>query len=294
MFSKWWNALSEPVRFRPQLKASQQAVLWLPFIESTNDNASKWFAPLSEPPRKPSMARFDRNQFWSNFTPAPTEVITLDKYWQPLSEPTRLPKQLRAAAQQWLALVKAAPFEETVYPDKYWQELSRPARARQLPVAPYPTFFFALREDTRLVPTWWRPLSEPVRYKRILAAHQRYAFEVTRQPDVSQAAWFVTLSEPVRPPRPPRIFTEYSFGQYFAAPELVTLDKWYRPLTEPARSATFKTALQQSLIWSPRPIGTEFPPVRPRGTVCIRVAPKDVRFTYSDVRTPDSKRKRSC
>lgn len=292
MFPKWWNALSEPVRFRSQLKASQQAAVWLPFVETTNDNVSKWFEPLTDPVRLKKLV--PGQAWWSSHTPAPTEVVTLDKYWEQFTEPVRFRSQLRTAAQQFLALVKAAPFEETVYPDKYWTDLTRPARGRQLPISPYPYWFFTQREDTKLIGTWWRPLNEPVRRFNPGIYRQDYNFDVQRQPDVSMGSWWVRTNEPVRFPRTPRIYLPYSFGQYFAEPELITLDKWFRPLSEPARTRWFATALQQSLVWLSRPLAFEPRPARVTGVQCVRVAPQNVRFTYDHRRVPDPKRKRTC
>jgi hypothetical protein len=85
----WYRALTEPVRFRANLAAAdQQFRVDVVFNEDTATLSQKWMRSLSEPVRLKKLVPGE--SWWSTFTPAPTEVVTLDKYHSPFSLPVRL------------------------------------------------------------------------------------------------------------------------------------------------------------------------------------------------------------
>lgn len=120
---KWFRPLVEPVR-KPSIVYEQGGIFYVgaaPFSEAE----SRWLSALSEPTRRKPTVQPD-GLSWSYFTPASTEVVTVDKYYNWLSEPVRLPRALAAHQQPFLSFVQAEPFAETVSVDRWLQQLSQP------------------------------------------------------------------------------------------------------------------------------------------------------------------------
>jgi hypothetical protein len=95
---KWFQALSEPVRFPRGLKAAQQPFFFFdpqPFVPFS------WFEALSEPPRFPRRLPASEQQFQA-YSPNPLTIIPFN-WFEALSEPPRFPVGLKASLKQFLA-----------------------------------------------------------------------------------------------------------------------------------------------------------------------------------------------
>lgn len=102
-FISWFQAWSEPVRFKPGLRAHLQtfATPQTPPQPNPRFLLEGWYQPLSEPVRvKPGVRTGDQQFFF--FEPEPPEFLEIP-WFAPLSEPVRLPKGLKAPYQQFLA-----------------------------------------------------------------------------------------------------------------------------------------------------------------------------------------------
>jgi hypothetical protein len=94
----WFVPLSEPVRFRPGLKASEQQFI---AFHPTPVVSFSWFEALSEPPRFPRRLPPGEVQF-DAYVPNPI-TVTPFAWFMPLSEPPRFPVGLKAPLQQFEA-----------------------------------------------------------------------------------------------------------------------------------------------------------------------------------------------
>lgn len=158
----WVYGLSEPVKTRTLPTALRPALAWSTFTPAAQD--IRWFAPLSEPVRTRWMAASQRPFFAADAKPAvsygwfsrlsepvrqkagvhvsrqpfiwpsPRPVVSIS-WFDRLSEPVRQKPGLRASLQQPLALVKAAPFPETVTESRWHQPWSEPVRYRRFHAA---------------------------------------------------------------------------------------------------------------------------------------------------------------
>jgi hypothetical protein len=206
---RWLLALSEPVRFKPALGTASQPSLAFVKAASFAESVSldRWLIALSEPVRFAPSLRTASQQAgaWGTFTPATVETITLDKWYPPLAEPVRF-RIFPTTQQQAFALVKGAPFAETVYLDKWFEALSEPARV---------------------------PLGQ-LRTTAEIASGAAFNPQSLPNP-APMSTWFLALGEPARFPKALGTSSQPAFALVEAAPfgEIVTLDKWFRPLSEP-------------------------------------------------------------
>lgn len=125
----WFGSISAPARAKAAAPNTPFYTANLVFEVSTSD---KWFRPLSEPVRLKPTA-LNTPFYTANLV---IEVTTPDKWLRSLSEPVRIKSGLSAAANPWLAFVKAAPFGETITADKWLYGLSVPAKLSRLWVLP--------------------------------------------------------------------------------------------------------------------------------------------------------------
>ena len=253
----WFRPFPDPVRRKPFINEGGE-FLTPSFSGTEVVTLDKWFQPLSVPVRplvrapwtqqvvdpfiltQPEATTVDR--YWQNFsTPVrrkpqaaegqfafnTTEIVTLDKWFRPLSEPVRRKPQ---AAEGRIAYAPEYTGTEVVTVDKWFQPLSVPVRppARvahtQFTIDPY-----ALTQpEVTTVDRWHQPLSLPVR-RPAQAVPGAFA---SGKPDLA-FDWFAPFSEPVR--RRPVGRAELSSP--VTVPEVVTMDKWFRPLSEPVMVA---------------------------------------------------------
>ena len=157
--------------------------------------------------------------------PPPAPIVpSVDGRTQPLSLPTPGPRALIEAARHSFAATM--PFQpppvELVTVDKYWQPLSLPVRrAPSLLDAAKPQVFASFAdpfpEDIK-ISSWFRPLDTPVRAK----PH----------------------------PYPPTVF-----GAPVVTIELVTVDKWHTPFSQPYFTKTLPVTHRLPLSgYSPLPV----------------------------------------
>jgi hypothetical protein len=205
---KWYRPFSDPVQYRV-LSTAQQIALALvkatPFSETVS--LDRWLIALSEPVRFAPSLRTASQQagWWNTFTPAAVENITVDKWYPPLAEPVRF-RVFSTTQQQALALVNAAPFAEVVYPDKWFEALSEPTR---VPLGQ----LRAIAEIASGIALNPLPPSNPA----------------------LMSTWFLALGEPQRFPKALGTPSQPTFALVEASPfgEIITIDKWFRPLSEP-------------------------------------------------------------
>lgn len=159
----WFEGLSEPVRFKPGLSARlQQALAFYPqpFV------SFGWFAELSKPQSLTKRGLLPGQQQFLALQPAPSPFVATG-WFSPLSEPVRLKPGLRSSLQQSFTF-NALPFVSF----GWFGALSEPVRLKPGLKASLQQFFTT---DTTVIPTskliqWFAALSEPVRFKPGLRA----------------------------------------------------------------------------------------------------------------------------
>ena len=301
---KWFKALSEPVRPAPWLASAAQVSTVSPVLPPSAAEVitvDKWFRALSEPARLPSTrtpgspdgsvapsfvplpsidwfaplagpapraaAPFVAAQTFTSpvLPPSAAEIVTVDKWFRALSEPLRLPPVRTLASPQAAWVPTFVPPPAMDWHVALSTPVVRPA-ARLLSDAWFGPATLVSSVEVVTVDKWFRAWSEPVRVMP------------SRQPDASVApafvpapsfGWFVALSQPVQPPLPVQKQSFFGLLRSLVV-EVVTLDKWFRPLSEPVRrppwlGVNWPSTAQQllsivippwSLVQKPRMTGT--------------------------------------
>lgn len=284
---KWWEPLSEPVRFKiaPKLAVAlivASGAFWTPPPRATpllsgftqaasadviyrttliyqsvafplpvEDTAGedKWHQPWSEPLRFRRLAVAQQESATDVFQ---VETIFEDKWHQPWSEPVRKKPSLRTALQDTIADV---PFNEDQGIEAKWHyPWSEPVRFRRFSVTQQQEVTDVIVTETIFEDKWHFPWSEPVRRRPSLrTALQDTVADIPFVEDAGiEAKWHYPWSEPVR-------FRRLSTAQQQAfidpiavpAGETVYEDKWHYPWTEPVRQKRgLVIRLQQTLAWS--------------------------------------------
>jgi len=284
----WFAPLSRPVL--PALKSSAQGLTVAPIapvVSSEVVTVDKWFRPLAEPARTlaglPSSLR-------PYFTVDPSgltrpEVTTPDKWFRALSEPARPAPWLASAAQtSTVGPILPPAAAEVVTVDKWFRALSEPLRLAAAPRSPSasfgPTFVPPLPMDWHValslpVPRvvvrnlsdawfgpatlisssevvtldkWFRPLSEPLRIQATRTLGSPRALWVPTFVPPPSFGWFAALSQPVLPPPVPQKQSFFATLRTLVA-EVVTVDKWFAPLSLPVRPLPrLSAAAVQSMI----------------------------------------------
>lgn len=234
---KWYDPLSEPsVKAKP--RAANFPFLAIAPTQPTASDGIGWFAPFSDPTRlKPRATEFPAFTFGYVF--AAPETITLDKWFREFSQP--YPAKRYVAQQQFLAYVGADPFPERVSIDRWLRPLSEPVRIKPRAVD-FPAFTYGPTPIVNTADQWWRPFSEPVRAKP--RGTDFPAFTYGRPPVVSgPEAWWRDLSTPPKAKARAVDFPAFSMG-WVTVPsaEIVTVDKWFEPLSEPKVKSKLKAA----------------------------------------------------
>jgi hypothetical protein len=257
---KWHKPLTEPTVPATAVTASGLfGPVYTPVapVSGSDDvlfSASEWIVPYQRDLLYQS--QFEPVTF--DQAPAP-ETITTDKWHQPLSQPVR---KATAAPQGGIVFVGSDVARDT----NWRQALSEPVRSKVRQVGPS-TFLVGSEAP---VSRWQQPLSEPVR-QRAVPSSQVYGpvyVEVVGE-TVTLDKWHQPLSTPVRQkertqpdsvtyvyPVPVSGTDDVRFSGFTisvpyertllyqslfepvdsgAAPEVVTVDKWLKPLSEPTR-----------------------------------------------------------
>jgi hypothetical protein len=243
-----------------------------------------WFNPLSEPVRVKLGLRATQQQAYAKPVLPPTaEVITVDKWFESWVNPVRYKVGLATKLQQTLswstftpqvtvtpAVTPATISSDVIFPRSFiYQSHTEPARKPDA-VVTVPTYFNLVEGDSGVVFQktliyqisaevsltvnaigWLDPLNEPVKVKLGLGAYQQQTL-----------AWGVTTPA-VTPPTPavaPSTYSsEVSFPRSFiyqshaepASKPIIPATSWYGPLSEPVRAKPkLHTSQQQSLAWS--------------------------------------------
>lgn len=286
---KWLQPLSEPRRSRPSLLTGDQQhtalVQAAPFAESVS--ADRFAQPISQPTLRKRTTQPDAVSC-APYVEVASETVTLDKWQRPLSEPMRR-IGLSAALQDCFAFAQAAPFGETINPDKWyaplaepsvkskpslsaaeqqavafvapqvlagWQQpFDEPTLRRGLPAAQQQAFAFvkaAPFAETVSVDRWLRPLSEPLRLRRPVAYQLPSAFWPYPIPNVDAPVGYGAIypDRALRKSLPVGDQQHLAFVKAAPFAESVTADRWWRPLSEPRRSA-LPVAARQAIIAGP-------------------------------------------
>lgn len=158
-----------------------------------NITPDKWFAPLSEPPRRRKGLAAAQQQFSALSDPFPFVSFS---WFNELSKPASLARRgLQPAQQQFLAYV---PNPTTLTPFAWFMPLSEPARSRQgIKSQQQPFLSF---NPVPVVPfSWFSALSKPSIVARpgLRASQQQFlAFHPAPSPFVA-SGWFEPLSDPI-------------------------------------------------------------------------------------------------
>lgn len=252
--SRWHQPLSEPVRLRALPVAVVVAGLfWTPFTPAPR--ADTWLPPLSQPTLRSGLTTALISS--SGETWAPT-LPSLSLLWQqPLSQPT-----VRLATQQTPPAFVYAPAaaSETITLDKWYQPLSGPEYSIGLPTPEQPYLSFVKAgpfPETVTADRWFQPLSQP-----LARGAAPFVAEIGPVFVSASVEWFQPLSIPRA--RAPSQYQALSYGYFVAsaAPETITLDKWYEPLSIPVRyqrSADYPALTYSYAIVSAPPPPTDEP-----------------------------------
>jgi hypothetical protein len=258
-YDRWNFPRSEPVRLKGLHASQQQALAFVPVVVTTAAPSFGYYVPFTDPVRQKIGLSASQNPYFFWNTSTSPETISYDRFAFPWSEPVRVKSGLSASAQQFLALVEAAPFTETVTEDRWHQPWSEPVRFKQ-GLAAHQQQFLALVKGSPFPETvsedrWHQPWSEPVRLKNGLAAYeQQFLAYVEAAPfpeTTSVDRWFQPWSEPVRTkPRAPQ-FQDFFYGSWSPITTIVPSFGYYNWLSEPVRQKFFLTALQQAQFQNP-------------------------------------------
>lgn len=150
---KWFVALSEPVRIKQALSATQQHVLEFQPLPIINIG---WFSPLSEPVRiKPRLHESLQRFMFEGF-----QQPVLMNWFMAWSEPVRLKVGLHARHQEFLTAQNIFP----VVPFGWFEALTEPVRTKPRLLEDIQQFAILDLLPTILM-DWFAWLSEPVRIK---------------------------------------------------------------------------------------------------------------------------------
>lgn len=233
----WQRPLSEPVLAKPKTHTQPD---WYPQPIAGDTTVDEWHRPLSEPVRRKVSVANQPSLAW---TPQPIADDTrLDEWYSPLSEPVR-------RAVRYQSEVYYAPYVEVVVEevtlDKWYAPLSEPVRPKRKAEEGYAWAPQPIAGDVRL---GYEPLSEPVRPKpkQYESFFWSYTLVVVQSgnDDVRAAQFdseilsrrsvlYPTHFEPIR----------------FVSDEVVTVDKWFRPLSEPVRREVVRQ--EGAIPWAP-------------------------------------------
>lgn len=249
---KWYVSLSEPYNSaKPRVPEFPQPVIDVEQLTLPEETlVVKWHQPLSEPVRvkKPlPVAAYQHFTIDAEQLTQP-ETSLVSKWWQPLTEPVRTQKPLPVAAYQHFTIdADQLTQPEVTLIAKWWQPLSEPVRVKKpLSTAAKPSFWIdadqLLQPEAITLDKWFTQLNEPVRVKsRIDAAHDRSVWYDHEEAPVGGPifpdSWYVQFTQPYPAVR---WAVEFPYVEFvWPAPatggDVVTLDKWYSPLTEPVR-----------------------------------------------------------
>jgi hypothetical protein len=218
-------ALAEPVLRKPAVK-----VHLFPADTAGLENIllSKWFNPLSEPVRiKPALGAHLQQFQPYNETQQFPETVTESRWHQPWSEPVRR-VGIPTGEQQAIAFVPLP-----IVPVGFYQPWSEPvwqkpavlaANQQVLAFAPNPIVSFG----------WFNSLSDPAKPKSAVATASQQSAIISSQPVVS-FGWFEALVDPPRIKRPP-VSDSFFAAPVFTTTEIITVDKWFEPLSDFARA----------------------------------------------------------
>lgn len=280
----WATPFSVPVKARPQVPRQDSAFVSVVAPPSPGSGDVLFAQTVT------TLLHQKATLYQSVADPIPIisgETVTVDKWFRSLTEPTRR-GGFPAYEQQALAFVKAAPFPESVSIDRWGQPLSEPIRRKIKPPeaasafvsvvsAPSPgsgdvlfsqinqsvivsksLLYQSVFEPVRFTATppvvvsvdsWYRPLSTPPD-----AGFGSIDLSVTFAAVEPSFAWYQPLNEPPRRKVSVTPHPTTAFVPVVAAPEVITVDKWFRPLVEPVRRTGLAASEQQALTLGPFPV----------------------------------------
>lgn len=265
--SRWHQPYSEPVRVKKLAAAQQQSLAWTPITiaapgsDDVRFNQANWTLLSRKTTLYQSIAE--------PVTVARTDV-TADSWFSPLSQP-QTARKLPASEQQFVAYVKS---DESKY--SWFTPFSVPTSR----VRPTPRHEASLvvKQPEPLTP-WLQPLASPLNIKKYRQDTNTGFIYAPATEIITTDKWFEPLSEPIRrKAKPPDSasdlisvaaatpgdddvqFVQYNWTQLFKkttlyqsitdptytiSGEVITVDKWFRPLSEPNRLKPF-TGQQQA------------------------------------------------
>lgn len=251
LLSKWWRPLSE---FLHRTKRSAAALEPASVIDSDlltrpeETLVSKWVPQTSEPVRvKARLLTALQEAFFIDANIAaipPAEEITLDKWYKPLEEPVRV-KPRASEFPAHTSDTEGLTLPEVTSLDKWFSPLSEPVRVQPKSLAGLLSGATYEGEPSDVEPLaefmgWYRTLDEPVLPLVLPIAHYPATFfeqEVSElDPSAESLAWYVPLTDPTLPKSRVAEFLAFTIDtEGLTLPEVTSLDKWWRELSEPVR-----------------------------------------------------------
>lgn len=230
----WFTEMARPALRAASLAAVMASGCVLPPVQTSGPEVvtvDKWFQPLQVPVRaRPPLVN---TQFaFVALQPAAPAAPSFDWY-QALREPVRpVPGLSRAAVGTGEAFVALPAVPSIGWLNPLSEPPHRPSLITALQLGSARDLLFPSQEVITL-DKWFQGLAEPRRAGPALSrAHvQAGVIEPTLPFDIR--GWFQPLAEPTRRPwlqAPYHLVTATSLT--FATPEVVTLDKWFEPLSQ--------------------------------------------------------------
>lgn len=199
--------------------------------------------------------------FYSYFTGAPPETITMDKWYRLLSEPVKFKPRLKPGLQQDLFFVNATTTTEALE-SRWHYPWSEPVRQKPRLKTGLQQAYFAepsgmTQPEAVLYSKFGYQWSEPVKFKpRLRVGLQQFTAFTNPVPTTEdiEARWHYPWSEPVR--FKPRLRTGLQQTlAFYPTPSPFVAYGWYGWLSEPVKfKPRLRTGLQQTHAFHPQPV----------------------------------------
>lgn len=286
----FFRSLIQPLRNQAAVRDWRQRLAGLDFVAdivnpgAATINVDGWYQPFSQPDRTVKRGAQLKEEFFGTpadigqpgdgiianvttgqvfarsllyqstpYTPfvETTETITVDKWFANFREPVREKPGIKAHNQQFLAFVKAGPFPETVSIDRWLQPLSGPVRVKPRATEFAPASVLGAPPTVASVSGWWKDLSTPPKAKARSAEYPAFFMGWLAVPSaevVTVDKWYEPLSElKVKTKARAAEYPAFTYGAV-PIPAITGL------LTSPDQSVTFtRTRLYQSITTTPPP-----------------------------------------
>lgn len=174
--------------------------------------------------------------------------------WPPYTDPSYalwVKRRIFSASVPSLFYTPFVPPSETITVDKWFEPLSERLVKSKLRSAEYPAFAYGATPIVNNVDQWWQNLSTPPKTKPRTVEFPAFAYGPT--PIVVPVdGWWNNLATPPKVKPRPIEFTAFTYG---ASPtEVITVDKWFEPLSERNVKTKLRSVEFQAFTFGQQPI----------------------------------------